>query len=62
MVAMDEHTAQIAMTSAAKSYSVLIFRAIDFTCKYGTDNNVRDVINSWCDVRHTIIAELQENR
>jgi len=60
MVAMDEYTARIAMTSAAKSYSTLIFRAIDFTCKYGTDNNVQIVIDGWCEVRHTIIAELRE--
>jgi len=61
MVAMDEHTARIAMVSAAKSYSVLIFKAIDFICKYGTDSNVQIVVDSWCDIRHTIIEELQKN-
>ena len=60
MVAMDEHTARIAMVSAAKSYSALIFKAISFTCKYGVDSNIQIVIDSWCDVRHTIIEELQE--
>lgn len=61
MVAMDEHMAQLAMVSAAKSYSSLIFKTIDFVCKYGTDSNIQIVIDSWCDVRHTIIEELQEN-
>ena len=47
-----------ALCDLAQEYSDYIFTAIEVMVEYGEDDDTKELINEWTQIRHTIICEL----